>query len=120
MLFVVGEGRELARPPGARTELDLAAVEHLDGAAAALLLDLRHELAAKGGDVEIVGPPARCRPCSSCMADRREPSQKLPPTRIGILDQIGRETLAIFGESHHSTSSGHGARDRAAARRRER
>jgi ABC-type transporter Mla MlaB component len=39
---------QLARPPGARTELDLAAVEHLDGAAAALLLDLRYELAANG------------------------------------------------------------------------
>ena len=32
-------------------------------------------------------------------AHRRQPSQKLPPTRIGVLDQIGRETLAIFGES---------------------
>src|SRR5262245_31943656 len=40
----------LARPPGARTELDLAEVQHLDGAAAALLLDLRHKLAADGGD----------------------------------------------------------------------
>ena len=32
-------------------------------------------------------------------AHRRQPSQKLPPTRVGVLDQIGRETLAIFGES---------------------
>jgi phospholipid/cholesterol/gamma-HCH transport system permease protein len=30
---------------------------------------------------------------------RRQPSHKLAPVRIGILDQIGRETRAMFGES---------------------
>jgi phospholipid/cholesterol/gamma-HCH transport system permease protein len=90
----------LARPPGARTELDLAAVEHLDGAAAALLLDLRHELAAQGGDVEIVGPNRAVQALLELYgAHQRQPSQKLAPTRIGVFDQIGRETLAIFGES---------------------
>ena len=90
----------LAHPPGARTELDLAAVEHLDGAAAALLLDLRHELAAQGGEVEIVGPNRAVEALLELYgAHRRQPSQKLPPTRIGILDQIGRETLSILGES---------------------
>jgi phospholipid/cholesterol/gamma-HCH transport system permease protein len=91
---------QLARPPGARTELDLAAVEHLDGAAAALLLDLRHQLAAKGGEVEIVGPTGAVQALLELYgAHQRKPSQKLAPTRIGVLDQIGRETLAIFGES---------------------
>ena len=91
---------QLARPPGARTELDLAAVEHLDGAAAALLLDLRHELAAEGGDVEIVGPTGAVQALLELYGvHRRQPSQKLSPTRIGVLDQIGRETLASFGES---------------------
>jgi phospholipid/cholesterol/gamma-HCH transport system permease protein len=91
---------QLARPPGVRTELDLAAVEHLDGAAAALLLDLRHELAAKGGEVEIVGPTGAVQALLDLYgAHQRKPSQKLAPTRIGVLDQIGRETLAIFGES---------------------
>jgi phospholipid/cholesterol/gamma-HCH transport system permease protein len=90
----------LARPPGARTELDLAAVEHLDGAAAALLLDLRHELAAQGGDVEIVGPTGAVQALLELYGvHRRQPSRKLPPTRIGVLDQVGRETLAMFGES---------------------
>src|SRR5438093_4005458 len=91
---------QLARPPGARTELDLAAVEHLDGAAAALFLDLRHELAAKGSDVEIVGATGAVQALLELYgAHERQPSQKLPPSRVGILDQIGRETLAIFGES---------------------
>ena len=91
---------QLARPPGARTEFDLTAVEHLDGAAAALLLDLRHELAAEGGDVEIVGPTGAVQALLELYgAHRRQPSQKLSPTRIGVLDQIGRESLAMFGES---------------------
>ena len=92
---------ELARPPGARTELDLAAVEHLDGAAAALLLDLRHELAAAtSNDVEIVGATGAVQALLELYgAHQRQPSQKPPPAKIGVLDQIGRETLAIFGES---------------------
>jgi phospholipid/cholesterol/gamma-HCH transport system permease protein len=92
---------ELARPPGARTDLDLSAVDHLDGAATALLLDLRHELAAAGGDVEIVGATGAVGALLELYgAHRRQPSQKLAPRRIGVLDQIGRETLAMLGESH--------------------
>jgi phospholipid/cholesterol/gamma-HCH transport system permease protein len=90
----------LAQPPGARTELDVSRVEHLDGAATALLLDLRHELAATGGEVEIVGATGAVQALLELYgAHRRQPSHKLPPTRVGILDQIGRETLATFGES---------------------
>jgi len=95
-----GRVAALAQPPGARTELDLSAVEHLDGAATALLLDLRHELAAGGGDVAIVGATGSVQALLELYGGhRRQPSQKLAPTRIGILDQIGRETLAMFGES---------------------
>jgi phospholipid/cholesterol/gamma-HCH transport system permease protein len=91
---------ELARPPGAHTDLDLSAVQHLDGAATALLLDLRHELATTGGEVEIVGATGAVEALLDLYgAHRRQPSQKLAPTRMGVLDQIGRETLAIFGES---------------------
>ncbi|HVP30059.1 MAG TPA: MlaE family lipid ABC transporter permease subunit, partial [Myxococcota bacterium] len=91
---------ELARPPGARTELDLSAVEHLDGAATALLLDLRHELAASGGDVAITGATGAVQALLDLYgAHQRPPSGRLAPTRIGVFDQIGRETLALFGES---------------------
>jgi phospholipid/cholesterol/gamma-HCH transport system permease protein len=90
----------LANPPGARTELDLAAVEHLDGAAAALLIDLRQELAAEGGDVEIVGATGSVEALLELYGvHSHQPSQKPPPTSIGILDQIGREALEMFGES---------------------
>ena len=90
----------LAHPPGARTELDLSQVEHLDGAATALLLDLHHELAARGGDVAIVGATGSVEALLALYGEhRRQPSHKLAPVRIGILDQIGRETRAMFGES---------------------
>src|SRR5262245_25743152 len=80
-------------------ELDLSAVEHLDGAAAALLLDLRNELAAAGAGAEIVGAAGPVQGLLDLYgAHARRPSHKPPPTRIGILDQIGRETRAILGE----------------------
>ena len=47
--------RALAHPAPARMELDLSGVGRLDGAATALLLDLRNELAAAGVRTEIVG-----------------------------------------------------------------
>src|SRR4029453_4349555 len=56
-----GRGRELARPAAARMELDLSGVEHLDGAATALLLDLRGELAATGAQAKTVGGAAPLR-----------------------------------------------------------
>jgi phospholipid/cholesterol/gamma-HCH transport system permease protein len=92
---------QVARPPGVRTELDLAAVEHLDGAAAALLVDLSHELAASGGDVEIVGATGAVKALLELYgAHQQQPSHKPPPASIGVLDEIGRETLATLGESH--------------------
>ena len=91
--------RELARPASPRMELDLSAVDRLDGAATALLLDLRSELAATGARTEIVGATG---PVQSLLdlygAHARRPSRKPPPAGIGILDQIGRETQAILGE----------------------
>src|SRR3989454_7251539 len=47
--------RRLAQPPGAHLAFDLSAVDTLDGAATALLLELRDEVVAAGGDAEIVG-----------------------------------------------------------------
>ena len=91
--------RELARPGSPRMELDLSAVEHLDGAATALLLDLRNELAAAGTRPEIVGAAGPVKGLLDLYgAHARRPSQKPPPTGLGILDQIGRETRAILAE----------------------
>jgi phospholipid/cholesterol/gamma-HCH transport system permease protein len=92
--------RELARPAAPRMELDLSAVEHLDGAATALLLDLRGELAAAGARTEIVGAEGAVQALLELYgAHPRRQTRKAPPTRVGMLDQIGRETLATFGES---------------------
>jgi len=91
--------RGLARPASPRMEFDLSAVEHLDGAATALLLDLRNELLAAGAQTEIVGAAGPVKALLDLYgAHARRPSHKTPPTRIGILDQIGRDTRAIFGE----------------------
>jgi len=92
--------RELAHPAAPRMEFDLSEVEHLDGAATALLLDLRGELAAAGADAEIVGAAGPVLAMLELFgAHPRRASHKAPPTRIGILDQIGREALAVFGEN---------------------
>src|SRR5207245_9430434 len=47
--------RRLARPPSAHLAFDLSAVDTLDGAATALLLELRDEVDAAGGEPERVG-----------------------------------------------------------------
>src|SRR5207244_10245970 len=47
--------RRLARPPAAHLAFDLSAVDTLDGAATALLLELRDEVVAAGGEAEITG-----------------------------------------------------------------
>ena len=55
--------RELTRPPSGRMQFDLSGVEHLDGAATALLLDLKNDLASAGAETEVVGAegPVRAR-----------------------------------------------------------
>ena len=91
--------RELARPASPRMQLDVSAVQRLDGAATALLLDLRNELAAAGARTEIVGAAGPVQGLLDLYgAHARRPSRKPPPARIGILDQIGRATRAFLGE----------------------
>jgi phospholipid/cholesterol/gamma-HCH transport system permease protein len=83
-----------------RVELDLSGVEHLDGAATALLLELRSDLAVGGVEPEIVGaegPVLAMLELYGAHAPR--PSLLAAPARIGVFDQIGRETLATLGES---------------------
>jgi phospholipid/cholesterol/gamma-HCH transport system permease protein len=94
------EVQELARVPAARVDLDLSGVEHLDGAATALLLELRAELERAGMASDVLGargPVLAMLELYGTHAPR--PSIREPPRPIGILDQIGRETMALFGES---------------------
>jgi len=93
--------RELARQDARRVRFDLSQVEHLDGAATALLLELRSELAGAGAEAEIVGAAGSVRAMLELYgAHPAQPSQKSPPLKIGILDQIGRETLELVRESN--------------------
>jgi len=93
--------RRLARPPAAHLAFDLSAVDTLDGAATALLLELRDEVVAAGGEVEIVGAHGGVRAMLDLYGSHPpRPSLHQPPAPIGILDQIGRETLGMLGESH--------------------
>lgn len=86
--------------PPRRLELDLAGVDHLDGAATALLLELRADLERKGVATEMVGAGGAVQAMLELYgAHAPRPSLREPPAHIGMFDQIGRETLALVGES---------------------
>src|SRR3989449_9878869 len=92
--------RGLARPPAAPLAFALSAVATLDGAATALLLELRDEVVAAGGEAEIVGAHDGVRAMLDLYGSHPpRPSLHPPPARIGVLDQIGRETLTMLKES---------------------
>lgn len=95
------EVRDLLRPPPPHLELDVSDVDGLDGGATALLLELRAEAAAAGSDATIVGAKGRVQSMLDLYgAHPRRPSIQAPPARIGILDEIGRETRALLNESN--------------------
>jgi phospholipid/cholesterol/gamma-HCH transport system permease protein len=92
--------RRLARPPTTHLAFDLSAVDTLDGAATALLLELRDEVVAAGSEAEIVGAHGGVRAMLDLYGSHPpRPSLREPPAPIGILDEIGRETLAMLSES---------------------
>jgi len=93
--------QRLARPPTAHLAFDLSAVDTLDGAATALLLALRDEVVAAGGEAEIVGAHDRVRAMLDLYGSHPpKPCLHPPPAPIGILDEIGRETLGVVADNH--------------------
>jgi phospholipid/cholesterol/gamma-HCH transport system permease protein len=92
--------QELAQMPAARVDLDLAGLEHLDGAATALLLELRAELGRAGTASDILGARGSVLAMLELYGTHApQPSMHQPPKPIGILDQIGREAMSFFGEA---------------------
>ena len=92
--------RRLARSPTPHLALDLSAVDVLDGAATALLLALRDEVIADGRPAEIVGAHGSVRAMLDLYGSHpARPSLQTPPAAMGVLDQIGRETLGLLAES---------------------
>jgi phospholipid/cholesterol/gamma-HCH transport system permease protein len=95
------EVRRLLEPAPAHLDFDVSGVEALDGGATALLLELRGEAAAAGSVAEIVGASGRVQSMLELYgAHPKRPSIHPPPAKIGILDQIGRETIALVNESN--------------------
>jgi phospholipid/cholesterol/gamma-HCH transport system permease protein len=87
-----------AHPPSVR--FDLSQVEALDGGATALLLELKSEVLAKGAQADIVGAHGRVRAMLDLYGHHPpRPHLQSPPQKVGILDQIGRETLSMFTEN---------------------
>jgi len=88
-----------AHPPSVR--FDLSAVEELDGGATALLLELKAEVLAAGSAADIVGATGRARAMLELYGSHPpRPHLQAPPRRIGILDEIGRETLTLVASTN--------------------
>jgi phospholipid/cholesterol/gamma-HCH transport system permease protein len=88
-----------SHPPSVR--FDLSQVDALDGGATALLLELKSEVLAKGAEADIVGAHGRVRAMLDLYGHHPpRPYLQGPPQRIGILDEIGRETLTLVAESN--------------------
>jgi phospholipid/cholesterol/gamma-HCH transport system permease protein len=95
------EVRRLLAPAPARLEFDVSELAGLDGGATALLLELRAEAVAAGSDTEIVGATGRVQSMLELYgAHPKRPSIQAPPAKIGILEQIGRETRSMINESN--------------------
>jgi phospholipid/cholesterol/gamma-HCH transport system permease protein len=95
------EVRGLLRTHPTNVRFDLSRVEALDGGATALLLQLKSEVLAKGAEADIVGAEGRVRAMLDLYGHHApRPHLQGPPPHIGILDQIGRETLTVFNDTN--------------------
>lgn len=89
--------RSLLAEPARSVRLDLARLQSLDGAAAALLLGLCDELRARGSEAEIAGADGRVRDILQLVAESPSGVEaRGAPTTPGVLDQLGRETAEIW------------------------
>jgi phospholipid/cholesterol/gamma-HCH transport system permease protein len=95
------EVRRLLAPTPRHLDFDVSELEGLDGGATALLLELRAEAAAAGSEAEIVGATGRVQSMLELYgAHPKRPSLQAPPAKVGILEQIGRETRGLVNESN--------------------
>ena len=93
--------RRMIRTHPGKVLFDLTQVEALDGGATALLLELKCELDAAGAEASIVGARGGVRKILDLYGEHApKPCLHPPQVRIGMFDQIGRETLSYFAESN--------------------
>jgi phospholipid/cholesterol/gamma-HCH transport system permease protein len=84
--------------PGARATLDLSRVPRADGGSMALLVFLRAEASARGVQLELAGANPEVRQILELYRGDVPPSLPEHEGPEGMLEQVGRETLATVAE----------------------
>ncbi len=98
VLDLVGPSR--AQRGQGRLDLDLAGVEGIDGASAALVIQLRSDLCAAGRSGVIHGARGQvARVLELYGSHPLQPSEKEAPCRQGAFDQLGAATVRKWGET---------------------
>jgi phospholipid/cholesterol/gamma-HCH transport system permease protein len=81
---------------GGPVDLDLSAAAEVGGAVMAVLLELRGELVARGGELRLVGATGSvARLLDLYTAAERRPALQTAPEAPSAFEQIGREVIAI-------------------------
>lgn len=89
--------RELLAAPARDVRIDLAGMDSLDGAAAALLLGLCDELRGRGIPAELAGATGRAGEILELVASSpRGIATHVAPSAPGVFDQVGRETAELW------------------------
>ncbi len=94
-----GLGAALARPAPRGLEVDLAGVEVLDGAAAAMLAHAAEAARCAGGEVRFTGAAPDVAELLAWHARAGRPCLRPAPAGEPILTHVGRATLAIGRET---------------------
>jgi len=88
--------REIVRGRPCLFRFNVSAVEALDGASAALLIELRTTILENGGQVDIVGARGRvARMLDLYGSHAPKASHKEAPVPAGTIEQIGRSTVEL-------------------------
>ncbi|QDU67816.1 putative phospholipid ABC transporter permease protein MlaE [Planctomycetes bacterium Pla86] len=85
--------------PVGHYELDLSGVRGMDGGSAALLIQLIGDLRERGAEGEIVGATGKVRGLLELYgAHPPKPSDKAPPARVGLFEQVGAAVDDLLGK----------------------
>jgi phospholipid/cholesterol/gamma-HCH transport system permease protein len=87
--------REIGPVGAAGVDLDVSAVDRFEGGAVAVLVALREELAAAGGDVRLVGTEAGDARLLALYASAGRPIARTPVVPHSALEQIGRAVVDL-------------------------
>jgi phospholipid/cholesterol/gamma-HCH transport system permease protein len=81
-----------------RVQIDNSGVQSIDGACTALLVHLRSELKARRVHCEFTGGSAAVRRLVDLYGGRRKPKARRRRRPQNAVEQVGRATVALFGE----------------------